>query len=138
MTHIELSQEELDLIQAKREEDAAREKAKQDRVAADIVKGKANIARRLEQSKKQVEAAHAFQKELGKDWTAHTDSHKSTERVYWGGEVVWEETYHYDNVYLMKGQYKVRVDMHTIYNQRGKKTLLSLTLVRLCEMTYEV
>jgi len=23
-------------------------------------------------------------------------------------------------------------------NQRGKKTLLSLTLVRLCEMTYEV
>lgn len=122
MTHIELSQEELDLIQAKREEEAAREKVKQDRIQADIVKGKANIARRLEQSKKQVEAAYAFQKELGESWTAHTDSHKSTERVYWGGEVVWEETYNYDNVHLENGKYKVRVDMHTIYSSWGRGT----------------
>lgn len=134
MTQIELSQEELDLIQAKREEEAAREKQKQDRLAAEIAKGKANIARRLEQSKKQVEAAYAFQKELGESWTAHTDSHKSTERVYWdwGGEVVWEETYSYDNVSLKKGKYTVSVYMHTTYSStwgrgtnKGYKMFLS-------------
>lgn len=122
MTHIELSQEELDLIQAKREEEAAREKQKQDRIAADIVKAKANIARRLEECKKQRAAAEAFQKELGDDWTMVVQSNKSTEKVWWSGEVVWEETYHYNNVHLENGKYKVRVDMHTIYSTWGRGT----------------
>ena len=132
MTQIELSQEELDLIQAKREEEAAREKVKQDRIQADIAKAKASIAKRLEESKKQNAAAEAFRKELGEGWTAHTESQKSTERVYWGGEVVWEETYSYDNVSLKKGEYAVSVYMHTTYssawsrgNNKGYKMFLS-------------
>ena len=132
MTQIELSQEELDLIQAKREEEAAREKVKQDRIAADIVKAKASIARRLEESEKQRAAALAFQKELGKGWTAHTESQKSTEKVYWGGEVGWEETYAWDNVSLKYGEYKVAVYVHTVYGSswgrgtnKGYKMFLS-------------
>lgn len=116
MTQIELSQEELDLIQAKREEEAAREKVKQDRIQADIAKGKANIAKRVEESKKQNAAAESFLKELGEGWTAHTDTHKSGERVYWGGELVWEEIYNCDNVYLKYGDYKVTVYTHTVYS----------------------
>ena len=132
MTQIELSQEELDLIQAKREEEAAREKVKQDRIATDIVKAKANVAKRLEESKKQKAAAESFQKELGEGWTAHTESQKSTERVYWGGEVVWEETYAWDNVSLKNGEYTVSVYIHTVYGSswgrgtnKGYKMFLS-------------
>ena len=77
---------------------AEEEKAKQDRIQADIVKAKANIAKRIQQSKEQVAAADSYLKDLGAGWKRITDSHKSAERVYWGGEVVWEETYNYDNV----------------------------------------
>ena len=86
------------------------------------MKAKANIARRIEESNKQVAAAESFQKELGKDWTAYTDTHTSRERVYWGGELVWEESYDYNNVHLEKGKYKVTVNKHTVYSTWGRGT----------------
>lgn len=132
MTQIELTQEELDLIQAKRDEIAAKEKAQEDRIAAEIVKAKANIARRLEESEKQRAAALAFQKELGEGWVAHTKSHQGIEKVYWGGTVVWDETYTWDNVHLQKEKYEVSVDIHTVYGSswgrgtnKGYKMFLS-------------
>ena len=93
MTHIELSQEELDLIQAKRDQEAAKDQQKLDRINADIVKAKANIARRQEEDKKQNAAARAFQKELGEGWEEQTREEERTERVYHHLEVVWSETY---------------------------------------------
>jgi len=132
MTHIELSQEELDLIQAKREEEVVREKAKQDRIEADIVKARVNIAKRVEESRKQIAAAESFLSELGKDWTAYTDTHETEERVYWGSEVVWKETYNYNNMYASRGKYKVTVNKHTVYsgtwgrgNDKGYKMFVS-------------
>ena len=131
MTQIELTQAELDLIQAKRDEEAAREKVKLDRIQADVVKAKATIAKRVEESRRQVAAAESFQRELGKDWTAHTDTHTTEERVYWGTEVMWRESYDYNNVHLENGRYKVTVNKHTVYNgwrggtDKGYKMFLS-------------
>jgi hypothetical protein len=116
MTQIELTQEELDLIQAKRDQEAAKEQQKQDKIQADIVKGKANIARRQEEDRKQNAAARAFQKELGEGWEERTREEERTEKVYWGMDVVWRETYTDCRVYLEKGKYKVHVNMHTVYN----------------------
>jgi hypothetical protein len=116
MTQIELTQAELDLIQAKRDEQAAEEQRKQERINADIVKAKANIARRQEEDKKQNAAARAFQKELGKGWEERTREEERTERVYWGMEVVWSDTYTDCRVYLENGKYKVHVNKHTVYS----------------------
>jgi hypothetical protein len=123
MTQIELSQEELDLIQAKRDEQAAKDQQKLDRINADIVKAKANVARRQEEDKKQNAAARAFQKELGKGWEERTREEERTERVYWGMEVVWSETYLDCRIYLENGKYKVHVNKHTVYgNSWGRGT----------------
>lgn len=116
MTHIELSQEELDLIQAKRDQEAAKEKQKQDKIQADIVKGKANIARRQEEDRQQNAAARAFLRELGEGWEEQTREEERTERVYWHLDVLWSETYTDCRVYLVKGKYKVHVNKHTVYS----------------------
>lgn len=116
MTHIELSQEELDLIQAKRDQEAAKEQQKQDRIQADIVKAKANIARRMGEDREQNAAARAFLKELGEGWVEQTREEERTERVYWGLEVVWSETYTDCRVYFEKGKYRVHVNKHTTYS----------------------
>jgi hypothetical protein len=123
MTQIELTQTELDLIQAKRDEEAAREKVKQDRIQADIVKAQTNVTRRLEENKEQNAAARAFQKELGVGWEEHVTTEERTERVYWGTEVVWGIDYQESRVHLMNGKYKVSVNKHTVYgNSWGRGT----------------
>jgi hypothetical protein len=132
MTHIELTQAELDLIQAKRDQEAVEEQRRQDRIQADIVKAKANIARRQEEDKKQNAAARAFQKELGEGWVEQTREEERTEKVYSGLVAVWSETYTDCRVYLVKGMYKVHVNMHTVYsgtygrsNEKGYKMFVS-------------
>lgn len=132
MTQIELSQEELDLIQAKRDQEAAKEQQRQDKIQADIAKAKANIARRQEEDRKQNAAARAFQKELGEGWEERTRVEERTEKVYSGLVAVWSETYTDCRVYFEKGKYKVHVNMHTVYsgtwgrsNEKGYKMSVS-------------
>jgi nitrogen regulatory protein PII len=132
MTQVELTQEELDLIQAKRDQQAAKDQQKLDRINADIVKAKANIARRQEEDKKQNAAARAFQKELGEGWEEQTKEEERTEKVYLGMEVMWSETYTDCRVYLVNGNYKVHVNEHTVYsgtwgrgNNKGYKMFVS-------------
>jgi hypothetical protein len=132
MTQIELTQAELDLIQAKREEEVAKEQQRQDKIQADIANGKANIARRQEVDRKQNVAARAFQMELGKGWEEQTREEERTEKVYWGMEVMWSETYTDCRIYLVNGNYKVHVNEHTVYsgtwgrsNNKGYKMFLS-------------
>jgi hypothetical protein len=116
MTHIELSQEELDLIQAKRDQEAAKEKQKQDRIQADIVKGKAEVRKRIEENEKQHAAARAFLKELGAGWEEQMTEEERTQRVYWGQEVVWSEAWMDRRIYLTNGKYRVSVTKHTVYS----------------------
>lgn len=116
MTQIELSQEELDLIQAKREEEAAKEQQRHDKIQADVLKGKANIARRQEEGRKQNAAARAFLKELGEGWEERAREEERTERVYCGLEVMWSEVYTDCRLYFVKGDYRVHVNQHTVYS----------------------
>jgi nitrogen regulatory protein PII len=115
MTQIELSQAELDLIQAKRDQEAAEEQQRQIKIQADIVKAKANIARRQEEDRQQNAAARAFQKELGEGWEERTREEERTERVYHHLEVVWSETYTDCRVYFEKEKYRVFINKHTTY-----------------------
>lgn len=116
MTQIELSQEELDLIQAKRNQEAAKEQQKQDKIQIDIVKAQAELAKRVQESKDQQAAARAFLKELGGEWEEVVTQEERTQRVYWGQEIVWSKIWIDSRVHLMKGKYKVHVNKHTVYN----------------------
>ena len=132
MTQIELTQKELDVIQAIREEEQAKEKQKQDRIQADIVKAEAKIAKYEEGDKKQAAAAEVYLKELGKGWTGHISVREHTEKVYHGMEVVWTKAYNTYQTHLMNGGYKVNVNEHTVYsgtwgrgNNKGYKMFVS-------------
>ena len=132
MTQIELTQKELDVIQAIREEDAAKEKQKQDRIQADIAKAEAKIAKYEEADKKQAAAAEVYLKELGEGWTGHISVREHTENVYHGMELVWTKPYNTYQTHLMNGNYKVNVNEHTVYsgtwgrgNNKGYKMFVS-------------
>lgn len=116
MTQIELSQEELNLIQAKREQEAAKEQQKQDKIQVDIIKAQSEVRKRLEENQKQNAAARAFLKELGEGWEESMIEDERNQRAYWGSEEVWSEQWFDCRVYLTKGKYKVHVNKHTVYN----------------------
>jgi len=82
MNEIKLTQEELDLIQAKRDEELAKEQRKQEKIAEDIKRAQYNVAKRLEEYTGQRVAARAFKKELGEGWMEETISNDWTEKVY--------------------------------------------------------
>ena len=116
MTQIELTQEELDLIQAKRDQEAAKEQQKQDRIQADIVKAEFEVRKRIEENEKQHAAARAFLKELGEGWEEQMTKEERTQRVYWGQEMVWSKAWMDCRIYLTKDKYKISVNIHTVYN----------------------
>jgi hypothetical protein len=131
MTQIELTQAELDLIQAKREEDQVKEQKKQERINEDIVKAEARIDKRRQTDLRQDAAANDFLKELGEGWVRHVDTNEWTEKVYWGAELVWSKIYHDTRVSLINGAYKVRVEDYVVYSgwrggqNKGYKMFLS-------------
>jgi hypothetical protein len=122
MTQIELTQAELDLIQAKRDEELAQQQKHQQRINERIAAAEQSIIKAQTEDAKQMNAARSFLQELGAGWTESIQVRPAMERVYDDvSDVVWSKEYFREEVYLQKDDYKVDVRKHIVYRDKWSR-----------------
>jgi len=122
MIQIELTQAELDLIQAKRDEELAQQQKHQQRINERIAMAEQSIIKAQTEDARQMAAARSFLQELGAGWTESIQVRSAMERVYDTSDVVWSKEYFREEVYLQKGDYKVDVRKHIVYSNKWSRS----------------
>jgi len=114
--NLELTKEELELIQAKRQEEEKKAEARKAQIQSDIDKRLADIAKYRDADDKQIAATLAFAKELGSRWSVQSTKRPEKVRVYDNGEVVWEESFERETATIWYGKFYVNVQEHIVYS----------------------
>ena len=118
MTQIELTPQEVGIIQAAREAEAAKALEVQQRIDNEITLAEARIQKRQADDAAQRTAALAFLKELGAEWVEEFTPSTKKEIVRWDSKLIRTIDYQGHTSLLRNGEYTVVVHRHVVYDSK--------------------